>query len=60
MKKRYEIKNRVSGAVLGVYVADDPESAIEAMAREAGYADEAEAIAVTGDNPEDLIATEII
>jgi hypothetical protein len=41
--RHWTITNRVSGHVLGTYAGDDELGALDAMAREAGYADRGEA-----------------
>jgi hypothetical protein len=43
---QYIITNTLSGHCLGTYTADDKQSALDAMARDAGYADDAAASAV--------------
>lgn len=40
--KKYRIENRTSGIILGVFEATSAEAALDAMAREAGYASYAE------------------
>lgn len=42
----YRIANRIGGVVLGDYEAADPAAALDAMARDAGYATYADACAV--------------
>jgi len=42
----YRITNTTSGVVLGDYSAETPSAALDAMAREAGYDNRAEAAAV--------------
>ncbi len=49
---RYEIANRTSAAILGMYEATTPEAALDLMAQSAGYRDYADACAVTGADPE--------
>lgn len=44
----YHITNRTSGADLGIYDGDTLEAALDAMARDAGYRDRADAIAIIG------------
>ena len=55
--KNYEITNPTSGVNLGTYQGETPEEALDAMARDAGYADAAEAAEVAGKI--DLTVTEI-
>jgi hypothetical protein len=43
---RFKIENTVSGTVIGEFDADDEQDALDAMAREAGYRDHAEACEV--------------
>jgi hypothetical protein len=50
----YTITNRTSGLVLGVYQGATEAEALDAMARDAGYRDFADASEVTGDES-DLI-----
>lgn len=45
--KRYQITSS-AGVDMGVYEADSPEDALDAMARNAGYRDQADAAAVAG------------
>lgn len=55
----YRITNKTSGAELGTYHAASPEAALDAMAREAGYSDQAEALEVVGSDGSDLRVTEL-
>lgn len=59
--KKWKIENRVSGVNLGVYEGPTQGDALDAMARDAGYRDYAEACEVTGESieNEDLDITEI-
>lgn len=57
MAKRWRIRNAESGRFLGVYAGMTAQDALDAMARDAGYADHAEAIKVAGDA--DLVVTEV-
>lgn len=43
---KYHVYNRESGVDFGVYEADTPAAALDAMARDAGYADYVEACEV--------------
>ncbi len=56
--KKFEISNRNSGLVLGTYEGDTKQDALDAMARDAGYADYASIPAEAG-TEDDLIVTEI-
>lgn len=54
MTRRYRITNTRTGVDLGVYSADDEQGALDAMSREAGYADHADACAVAPVEPGEL------
>jgi len=55
---KFQIQNTTSGAVLGVYEAETVQEALDAMARDAGYADYAEANAVAPAGPLTIMVTE--
>ena len=59
MTKTYRIENTRSGVILGDYTADSKEAALDAMARDAGYADYAEAQEVAPAAEGDILVTEI-
>lgn len=50
---KYNICNRDSGFDLGIFEADSPEAALDAMARDAGYANYRDACSITLDTPTD-------
>lgn len=56
--KKFEIANRNSGHVLGVYEGETEEAALDAMAKDAGYSSYA-AIPEEVGSAEDLIVTEV-
>jgi hypothetical protein len=47
--KHYRISNETTGLELGVYEGETQQEALDAMARDAGYADHAQATLVAGD-----------
>jgi hypothetical protein len=55
--KTWRIENRTSGVVLGEYEGETAEDALDAMARDAGYADHAEGTEVSGKS--DLAVEEV-
>lgn len=54
----YRIINTASGLDLGTYEADSAEKALDAMARDAGYRDYAEACEVA--DGREIVATEVL
>lgn len=57
--KSFEISNRVSGLVLGVYQANSPEEALDVMARDAGCRDFADACEIAGTEEGEIEVVEI-
>lgn len=55
----YRIENTISGVVLGEYAGDTPEQALDAMARDAGYSDYAEACEVAPVKDGEIRVTEV-
>ena len=53
----YSIQNTTSGADLGIYSGETPAAALDAMSRDAGYRDHADACATTGEDGSDLRVT---
>lgn len=51
-KKKYIVVAKSSGARLGVYSGESPESALNSMARDAGYRDYKDACEVSGEDPD--------
>uniref|UniRef100_UPI00334265C5 hypothetical protein n=1 Tax=Castellaniella defragrans TaxID=75697 RepID=UPI00334265C5 len=56
---KYQIENTISGIIIGVYEADSADLALDAMARDAGYSDYAEAQAAAPAAEGELIVTEV-
>lgn len=56
---KYLIENTRSGIILGEYQADSKEAALDAMARDAGYADYAEAQEVAPAGDGEILVTEV-
>ena len=57
MTKKFHIES-TAGVDMGVYEGETEAEALDAMARDAGYADYADACDVTGGSRDDLIVTE--
>lgn len=55
----YQITSKTSGADLGTYEADSPEGALDALARDAGYTDHADACKRSGDDGAHLVVREV-
>ncbi len=55
----YKITNAVSGLVLGAYVADSHDGALEAMAIDAGYSSYAEACEAAPVKDGEIVVTEV-
>ena len=53
---KYIIENTLSGVVLGDYEGQTPADALDAMARDAGYSDYAQACEVAPAEPGEIIA----
>jgi hypothetical protein len=56
---KYRITNRTSGIDLGTYDADNADDALDAMSRDAGYLDHADACKQTGTTGDDLDVREV-
>lgn len=56
---RYNISNTLSGVSLGTYEADSQSAALDAMARDAGYANYAEANEVVPSAPGEILVEQV-
>lgn len=59
MTNRYQIENTLSGVVFGVYEGDTEAEALDALARDAGYRDNAEVELEHPSQPGEILVTEI-
>lgn len=57
--KSFEISNPTSGLILGTYLANTREEALDALALDAGYKSFAESCEVTGEDGSDLNVREV-
>lgn len=58
--KKYRIESTRSGQDLGTYSAESEAGALDAMARDAGYGDHADACRESGDTGDHLLVTELV
>lgn len=59
MTKRYQIENTKSGLILGTYEAETEAEALDAMARDAGYADYQAACEIAPPTGGEIAVTEL-
>jgi len=57
---KWQIESTISGVIIGVYEGADESEALEAMAKDAGYADYAEATSVTGVDEGEILVTKVV